>query len=673
MKHNLQTYTVWPFPRKSITFGAAFLPALLWLITVTAGQAGSATWSATPLNNKWNSASNWNPNTVPKRPVDTATFATSSITNPSISGTIALNGFTFNSGANPFTINGRGSFVTIDGAGIVNSSTIVQNLILSPTAQASSLIDFTNSANAGAQTTYTLKGATPSTGLNYGYVDFHDNSTAGAANFVLQGSGFANQYGSGTVDFYDNSTAADASFTINGATAGFTYGGYLYYGSSASSTLNGDLTINGGTVSNAYGGDAYFDTMSNVTFNASVTIKSTPGNYGGELDMYSAEATFNGPVIISSGGNQPLYVGAYIAPQLITINGLFTVNGGTANRFGGGYVYFLPQAVNPGTGSIVVNGGSVSGAGGGVMTCQDFDAGVNSYAVNGGNGANATGGFLNLYDTHGVSGILIANGGINRGLGGNINIVSSEAGTLGRLEAFGNGSINFSSWDVDPQNVGSIEGSGTITGDNLWTGSNNLSTTFSGTLSIASLTKVGTGVLTLSKANTYSGGTTISDGTLLVTNTTGSATGTGIVNASTGNLAGTGIMTGAVTVGMSTGNSGYISPGNNGVGFLTTKGALTFLATGTYNCELDSSAITADQVTAKGVTINSDAVISLVDLAGNLVPAGTVFTLINNTANAPISGAFSNLADGSTVMIGNNTYDASYSGGTGNDLTLTVQ
>ncbi|HEY3602339.1 MAG TPA: hypothetical protein VGK72_10315, partial [Chthoniobacterales bacterium] len=84
-------------------------------------------------------------------------------------------------------------------------------------------------------------------------------------------------------------------------------------------------------------------------------------------------------------------------------------------------------------------------------------------------------------------------------------------------------------------------------------------------------------------------------------------------------------------------------------------------------------AITADQVTAKGVTINSDAVISLVDLAGNLVPAGTVFTLINNTANAPISGAFSNLADGSTVMIGNNTYDASYSGGTGNDLTLTVQ
>ena len=52
--------------------------------------------------------------------------------------------------------------------------------------------------------------------------------------------------------------------------------------------------------------------------------------------------------------------------------------------------------------------------------------------------------------------------------------------------------------------------------------------------------------------------------------------------------------------------------------------------------------------------------------------SGTAFILINNTANSPIIGAFSNLADGSTLTVGSNTYLVSYEGGTGNDLTLTV-
>jgi hypothetical protein len=51
---------------------------------------------------------------------------------------------------------------------------------------------------------------------------------------------------------------------------------------------------------------------------------------------------------------------------------------------------------------------------------------------------------------------------------------------------------------------------------------------------------------------------------------------------------------------------------------------------------------------------------------------GTVFTAISNTTTTPISGAFGNLADGSTVTVGVNRLQVSYSGGDGNDLTLTV-
>jgi hypothetical protein len=52
--------------------------------------------------------------------------------------------------------------------------------------------------------------------------------------------------------------------------------------------------------------------------------------------------------------------------------------------------------------------------------------------------------------------------------------------------------------------------------------------------------------------------------------------------------------------------------------------------------------------------------------------AGTVMTLISNTSAEPISGAFSNLPHGAAITLGHNTFRASYEGGDGNALTLTV-
>ncbi len=46
---------------------------------------------------------------------------------------------------------------------------------------------------------------------------------------------------------------------------------------------------------------------------------------------------------------------------------------------------------------------------------------------------------------------------------------------------------------------------------------------------------------------------------------------------------------------------------------------------------------------------------------------------VNNAAAGRIAGTFNNLPDGSTLIVGSNTYKANYEGGTGNDLTLTVQ
>ncbi len=79
------------------------------------------------------------------------------------------------------------------------------------------------------------------------------------------------------------------------------------------------------------------------------------------------------------------------------------------------------------------------------------------------------------------------------------------------------------------------------------------STSFEGVIlgsGSATFTKSGSGTLTLTGLNTYTGGTTINGGTLRVNNSTGSGTGAGPVQVSSGGtLSGTGFITGAVTIG----------------------------------------------------------------------------------------------------------------------------
>ena len=99
---------------------------------------------------------------------------------------------------------------------------------------------------------------------------------------------------------------------------------------------------------------------------------------------------------------------------------------------------------------------------------------------------------------------------------------------------------------------------------------------------------------------------------------------------------------------------------------------MTCKADATYTCKVNTNKAKADQVIAKGVTIESGAHFSLVPVANKRLTSGTVFTVISNTAGTPISGAFVNLPDGSIFTAGRNKYQASYRGGDGNDLTLTV-
>ena len=166
----------------------------------------------------------------------------------------------------------------------------------------------------------------------------------------------------------------------------------------------------------------------------------------------------------------------------------------------------------------------------------------------------------------------------------------------------------------------------------------------------------------------------MSKGTLLVTNRTGSATGTGPVQVNNGTLGGTGIITGAVTIGTGRRSGAILLPGKSATapGILTIDSALTFNSLSTYKCVLNRSTVKASKATALGATINSGATFTFVDAGTGTLTVGRVFTVINNTSANPISGTFSNLADGLVFTSNGNNFRASYTGGTGNDLTLTV-
>jgi len=342
----------------------------------------------------------------------------------------------------------------------------------------------------------------------------------------------------------------------------------------------------------------------------------------------------------------------------ITNNSGITQNFVTATNGSNGVINFTNSATAGSLTAFTNNGSTVSGGLGGSTA---FD--------NSATAGNAT---------------LIANGGLNGGLGGSIYFIGPSTGGTARVEVFGNGNLDISDHNAPGVTTGSIEGSGLVFlgAFNLTVGGNNLSKTFSGKIqdgglgggSGGSLTKTGTGKLTLSKASTYTGGTTVSRGTLLVTNRTGSATGTGTVQINTGTLSGTGKITGAVTVGTGSSSGAIVLPGNSATapGILTINSALTFNSHSTYKCVLNRSTPIAGEITALGVTINSGASFTFVDVGTGTLTVGTVFTVINNTSANPIFGTFSNLSNGSVFTSRGNNFQASYTGGTGNDLTLTV-
>ena len=492
-----------------------------------------------------------------------------------------------------------------------------------------------------------------------------------------------------------NTTAVGLSTSVLVDSIIFDPGASAYTITASTGGVGGSLTLGGAGIVNNSGLTQNFVVTSWPSSQAIFTGTSTAGSMttfynqsGGRggltpgeqfLDSSSADhATF-----ITDGGlssSSSFHGEVQFFDNSTAGNGTFINNSGSIG--GGGFTGFFSNST-AGNGTIICYGGTATQHLGGTSVLNGTSSGGKGvFIANGADDPQAIGGRIDIISSASAgSATMIANGGQTDG--GFISYETISEGGSARIELFGNGTLDVSSPAAPVTTIGSLEGNGLVFlgGKNLTVGFNRLSTTFSGVIADGgtlggvrgTLTKLGVPSLELSGASTYTGGTTLSAGTLIVSNRNGSGTGTGAVSVNSGaTLGGSGIISGSVTVIA----GAFLAPahGTKTQATLTIQSPLTFNTKSTYTYTFNAKGNKAktDKVIANGVTIDSGATFVFSGTAQGTLTQYLVLTVISNTAATPISGTFSNLPDGAILTVGANHFQASYEGGDGNDLTLTV-
>jgi autotransporter-associated beta strand protein len=611
---------------------------------ISNAPAGSATWNLNPTDSSWGNAANWTPATVPNGASDLAIFATSNTT--SILFVFPLNielkEMVFEAGASAYTITADDAGLSFEGGGIRNKSGVQQNILI--IGEGDAILSFNDGASAGNGTVITLAGFEP-------FAIFNGTSTAAGATFNNEGAAQTDSFG-GETFFSDTTTAGRATFN-NLSDA---LGGITAFGDTATAD-HGTFNNLGAKVAGDSGGISSLTETSTAGHGIFSQFASTvAGGFGGVVNLFSSAS--------AGQGSFHNYGAAF------------------AGIFGEGLIHFSVGTPTGANGTFANDGGLVGGAPGGLVAFYSSStAGDATITNHGGAAAGAGGGLITFHDDASAGNATLTNedGAVSGAGGGTTQFLDNSIGGTARVKIFGAGQLDISSHNAPGITVGSIEGDGAVAigSTRLTVGSNNRSVAFSGIIDDAglggSLTKIGSGRLALTRPNTYSGGTTIEAGELVLKNRDGFATGSGAVQVNAGTLAGKGKIAGSVTVGTGGGSGAFLAPGSaSTLGTLAIQSTLTIKSDGSYNFALNNNTAESDSVVAGGATVDPGALFAATDLGNSTLSIGTVFTAINNTSAIPIAGTFSNLPDGAIISVNGNNLQADYEAGDGNDLTLTV-
>ena len=646
--------------------------------------------------------------------------ATDTFTTTAGGGNLALGGAI--SGAGGFTAAGTGT-TTLSGALSYTGATTVAAGTLAINSTASTLTGTITVAGAGQTSTLNLAPTgtlTLSTGTNA------ETFAVGAGSSSASGAGAVNQTsgtitsGSGSQLFLAENNAGDyGSYNISGSSsltigtlrmggAGSTVGGSSYFMQTGSSTVNvagaANATPNAYIGRNSNGTNVYY--INGGTFN----VNPSSNTYGSIVlnqqatgtGVLTLASTANGSATVNAG-IRPFYIGASGGTAILNLNGGvlntagFTVGGGTnVINFNGGTLqansntttFFTASLKNAtlysGGGTIDTNGQNITfnqmlqGAGGktGVNSIPLASGGsgyigapVVSITGGGGNGATA---IATLNASGQVSGITITSAGTGY----------TSAPTITLVGGGGTGA-----------SLGSI-----TTGTNAADGGLTL------------VNSTGTGTLILSGANTYTGPTTVTNGTLeagvasvanvsgafgnnsavTMANTAGAAltltNGTTSYNTQIGSLAGGGTAGGNVTLGSATLTlAGTNTSAVAYSGIISGTGSVTKIGAGTetfsyYNTYSGGTTVSGGTLalnaggssgTVQGaVTITSGATLNLTNTNALGTSSGSQVTVLNinggvvNNTTTGVEGMLTsfNLTGGTLSSTGTGVYNINPAG-----------
>jgi len=470
----------------------------------------------------------------------------------SISGTVTGNGtlYGYASGSTAMTIagtaalNASGGTLTLSANG-ANTSGIALNISGSLTTTGSVAMNLNASGGTGSRRIMVLNGnttinATSGTftltgiqnGSDVGLLTGTNILTLGGTQNWSMGSSFGNAWaGAGSV--FNLTTLASAVINLN-ATGGIDTnlsGSTWTLGSGSSLTinrigLNGSFTIGGTGTLNASLPLTGNSTATTGTGDNPVINGVISGGFGltksgsGTLTLSGAN-TYTGITTINAGTLQfakqnSLYnatTASWTASNITVASGAtLAVNYGGAGEF---------TSANIDT--LIALGTATTGFKSGAIFGIDTSSGSQTYASNITNpnaGANAFGitklgaNTLTLTGTNTYTGATTVNAGTLAA--GSASPLGSNSATTVSTGA----TLDLAGFNIS---VGSLTGGGTVTNSNsaaknLTIGGDNTSTTFSGAIQngtgATSIIKVGTGTLTLSGTNPYTGATTVNAGTL---------------------------------------------------------------------------------------------------------------------------------------------------------------
>lgn len=504
-------------------------------------------------------------------------------------------------------------------------------------------------------------------------------STVTLDNAVLTTANMSTGYSAGNTDNVSRTiiTLNDSAWTNNGVNR---------FGETVGNTTN--VTLNGNSVFSTNNliliGEAAGTNVA-VTLNDTSVYTQSAGGFAigfsgtGSLTL-NDDSIFNKTYGELGIGDLPGSSGTLSLSGNATVNAANTLLGrntsealgdavGTVNQSSGSFHSngdFLFQVGVNGSGTWNLSGGTVTS--GGWVALGRFAPGEGVLNVSGGS----------FSQTDPARAILIGEDGtgtLNLSGSGAVNVASTAYGLIVGWTATGNGTVNLNGGTLTTTRIQKGTGYGEIhfdggllrageTSNPTFLNGLNLATVKAGGAHIDSnsqaitigqilepgttpgggLTKSGSGTLTLTAPNSYTGPTTVTGGTLVIDGDQSLATGLTTV-ADTATLGGSGVVGGNVI------NNGTIAPGGP-TGTLSVNGNVTLASGSSLAIGIDESqtpihdtlAVTGTLTIASGTSLNLD-----------LTGAATQLPLTIATASGGISGTFTNVTPGATVVYNANS------------------